>query len=457
MRYRSWSAGEQRAQDMVSTADARFWWNRHLVQSLLTIGPDAAPWCTPFIKGFVRVVDDCKIGERSFQFALISRRSRQRAGTRYNVRGADAQGDVANEVETEQIVRTPDGQSTSLLVLRGSIPLRWSQFANVKYKPKPALLGDVALMRAGFQRHFERIVLSYGGGSVVAVSLIDQVGSEQPLGSAFEQLAGALSRDLPLRYVAFDFHKECKKMKYERISVLLDAIKADVDAHTYTHSVADGSSTLSKQSGIVRVNCIDNLDRTNVVQSVVAKYSLEQQLIALGVLPRDKHVDEFAEFEKARKNTWADNADAISKQYSGTGALKNDYTRTGKRTMRGVIDDGINSATRYVLNNFRDGARQDSYDLLLGNFEPNKRFPGAKSPFGLRKISPVVYAAFFILGLAMLLVTAYRPTGDSGSALLQKLLMLVVWMLLLWATWKTALRYGNQLVDQPTLVLNSQR
>jgi hypothetical protein len=28
-----------------------------------------------------------------------------------------------------------------------------------------------------------------------------------------------------------------------------------------------------------------------------------------------------------RKNLWADNADAISMQYSGTGALKTDYTR----------------------------------------------------------------------------------------------------------------------------------
>jgi hypothetical protein len=457
MRFRSWSASEQQSYDMVSTADARFWWNRHLVQSLLAIGPDAAPWCTPFIKGFVRVVDDCKFGDKSFQFALISRRARDRAGTRYNVRGADAQGNVANEVETEQIVRTPDGQSTSLLVLRGSIPLRWSQFANIKYKPKPTLLGDVALMRAGFQRHFERVVNAYGGGSVVAVNLIDQVGAEQPLGAAFEQLAGALARDLPLRYVAFDFHRECKKMKYERIGVLLDAIKVDMDAQAYTHCVADGSSTLSKQSGVVRVNCIDNLDRTNVVQSVVAKYSLEQQLTALGVLPRGEHVDAFAEFEKARKNAWADNADAISTQYSGTGALKNDFTRTGKRTTRGVIDDGINSATRYVLNNFRDGARQDSYDLLLGNFEPNKRFPGAKSPFGQRKVSTAAFVAFFVLALLMLFITAYRPLEVRGSAWVQKVLMLVVWVLLLWATWKTALRFGNQLVDAPTLVLNSQR
>lgn len=45
----------------------------------------------------------------------------------------------------------------------------------------------------------------------------------------------------------------------------------------------------------------------------------------------------------------------MSFQYSGTGALKTDYTRTGKRSLKGAIQDGINSLTRYYLNNLRDG------------------------------------------------------------------------------------------------------
>lgn len=92
---------------------------------------------------------------------------------------------------------------------------------------------------------------------------------------------------------------------------------------------------------------------------------------------------------------WADNADYMSIQYSGTGALKTDFTRTGKRTRMGLVKDGINSMTRYWKNNFTDGFRQvtseissrqasktvlthicnhfsnlvqDSIDLLLGNY-----------------------------------------------------------------------------------------
>ena len=55
---------------------------------------------------------------------------------------------------------------------------------------------------------------------------------------------------------------------------------------------------------------------------------------------------------------WTDHANFISIAYSGTGALKTDFTRTGKRTRKGLLEDGWNSVMRYLKNNFFDGARQ---------------------------------------------------------------------------------------------------
>ena len=43
------------------------------------------------------------------------------------------------------------------------------------------------------------------------------------------------------------------------------------------------------------------------------------------------------------RESWADNADRMSILYTGTKALKTDFTRTGKRTMKGSIDDGVNA------------------------------------------------------------------------------------------------------------------
>ena len=57
---------------------------------------------------------------------------------------------------------------------------------------------------------------------------------------------------------------------------------------------------------------------------------------------------------------WTDHANFISIAYSGTGALKTDFTRTGKRTRQGLLEDGWNSVMRYLKNNFFDGARQVS-------------------------------------------------------------------------------------------------
>ena len=44
--------------------------------------------------------------------------------------------------------------------------------------------------------------------------------------------------------------------------------------------------------------------------------------------------------------------------YAGSGAMKTDFTRTGKRTRTGNLEDGYKSVTRYIKNNFFDGPRQ---------------------------------------------------------------------------------------------------
>ena len=42
--------------------------------------------------------------QRQVELVLVARRSRKRAGVRYSRRGVDAEGNVANFAETEQII-----------------------------------------------------------------------------------------------------------------------------------------------------------------------------------------------------------------------------------------------------------------------------------------------------------------------------------------------------------------
>ena len=69
------------------------------------------------------------------------------------------------------------------------------------------------------------------------------------------------------------------------------------------------------------------------------------------------------DLEEAFRNSWTNNADTCSNLYTGTPALKTDFTRTGKRTMAGRLWDGINSVTRYYVNNFTDGYYHDCLDV----------------------------------------------------------------------------------------------
>jgi len=59
--------------------------------------------------------------------------------------------------------------------------------------------------------------------------------------------------------------------------------------------------------------------------------------------------------------------------YSGTPALKTDFTRTGKRTYAGAFNDGVNSVSRYYLNNFTDGYYTDCLDFLTLNITVNSK------------------------------------------------------------------------------------
>jgi hypothetical protein len=149
----------------------------------------------------------------------------------------------------------------------------------------------------------------------------------------------------------------------------------------------------SVQRGVLRTNCMDNLDRTNVVQSLFARRA------ALLAVPgawgpaceASVLTSPHADFEAAFNNAWADNADALSMLYAGTGALKTDFTRLGKRTIAGAVADGVNSLKRYVLNNLSDGHTQDAWDLFLGRYTPARS--GATPGTAPRKAASVAARA----------------------------------------------------------------
>ncbi|XP_060896930.1 phosphatidylinositide phosphatase SAC2 isoform X2 [Labrus mixtus] len=362
--------------------DDRFFWNKHMIQDLIDLqAPEVDFWVTPIIQGFVQVEElvvnynETSDEERSspetpleevtcvddmhphFTVALISRRSRHRAGMRYKRRGVDTDGHVANYVETEQLIHV-HSHTLSFVQTRGSVPVFWSQ-AGYRYNPRPRLEKGEKETIEYFAAHFEEQLQLYK--TQVIINLVDQSGREKIIGDAY--LKQVLLYNNPnLTYVSFDFHEHCRGMKFENVQILTDAISDIITDMKWAW--VDQAGVICKQEGIFRVNCMDCLDRTNVVQAAIGRVVMEQQLKKLGVMPPEQPLP--PKCYKIYQIMWANNGDIISRQYAGTAALKGDFTRTGERKLAGVMKDGVNSANRYYLNRFRDAYRQAVIDLMMG-------------------------------------------------------------------------------------------
>jgi hypothetical protein len=67
----------------------------------------------------------------------------------------------------------------------------------------------------------------------------------------------------------------------------------------------------------------------------------------------------------AHRGLWADNGDALSKIYAGTGALNTSVTRSGKRSFASLISDASKSVGRAIQATFNDSDKQASIELFL--------------------------------------------------------------------------------------------
>eukprot|EP00040_Diaphanoeca_grandis_P023040 m.124783 g.124783 ORF g.124783 m.124783 type:complete len:617 (+) comp29081_c0_seq1:162-2012(+) len=429
-------------------ADKRFCWNSFLTSHVSFDIPEMNRFKLPIMCGFVGVGGPATVNGKRLELILISRRSVHRTGTRFNKRGIDRQGNVANFVETEQIVKV-ENHHLAYVQTRGSIPLFWRQIPDLRYKP-PVVISKDEDHDTAAKKHFEHQTSVYGRQAII--SLIDNKGHESSL---YQGLAGCVSRlgNIDVTFFPFDFHKECSRMRWDRLSILMDRVRDEHQKHdsfiAHSDKAADVVQIVSFQQGVFRSNCIDCLDRTNVVQNMLAKEALDVQLQRVGVLSATDSVNQHSVLLSLIHNMWADNADALSVQYAGSHALKTDYTRTGRRSTRGVFKDLYCSILRYYKNNFTDGFKQDGMNLLLGNYRVNPN-EGVGVPASFKRSSAVkqtaLSGALLVFCLGLLLLSALVPEGVPFVDHFVKFLSGVSLFLVI-----TIFRRRKQLVNNPQL------
>lgn len=385
-------------------------WNSYMIDPLLNFRSrlsthererlDNSRILTSVIRGFAGTLAIPAAGLRISHIAsnlpssltVISRLSSRRAGTRFNSRGIDDDGNVANFVETETILWSPPGFTFSYTQARGSVPIFWEQTPGlIPGQQKIEISRSFEATQHAFDRHFDFLELNYGAVHVVNL-LSDTKNSELSLSSEFRKhvakrsdghhYGSSMSFDhYLLRMTDFDFHAEARgPLGYEVSSQIYEILKRALDGFGYSLIETDNNERKSslpsrdrevprvilQQEGIFRTNCLDCLDRTNLVQTIISLMALEMYLHQRGG-------DMVPEIRMKHSTLWADNGDALSKVYAGTGALKSSFTRHGKMSLAGAFADARKSATRLYVNNFADKARQNTIDILLGRLSTQVR------------------------------------------------------------------------------------
>ncbi|XP_043495693.1 synaptojanin-1 isoform X1 [Polistes fuscatus] len=357
--YFSWTSGQQESLDITLSAqkrskstitDNRFFWNRMLHIHLLRYGVDTSQWLLKAMCGSVEI-RTVYVGHRQARAVLVSRLSCERAGTRFNVRGTNDDGHVANFVETEQAIYL-DNEVTSYVQTRGSVPLFWEQPGIQVGSHKVKISRGFEASKPAFDRHLTMIKQRYGQQVIVNLlgsSLIGSKEGEAMLSQLF-QTHHNMSEHKDVPHILFDYHQECRGGNLKNLSKL----KAKVEKYLESFSLfyAAGKNVILEQTGTIRTNCLDCLDRTNCVQTFFALELLAQQLSLLKLLEKQQMV---SRFEEVFRQMWIYNGNEVSKIYAGTGAIQGSSK----------LLDGARSAARTIQNNLLDSSKQEAIDILL--------------------------------------------------------------------------------------------
>ncbi|XP_064585388.1 synaptojanin-1 isoform X6 [Zonotrichia leucophrys gambelii] len=334
------------------TTDNRFFWNQSLHLHLKHYGVSCDEWLLRLMCGGVEI-RTIYAAHKQAKACLISRLSCERAGTRFNVRGTNDDGHVANFVETEQVIYLDDSVS-SFIQIRGSVPLFWEQPGLQVGSHRVRMSRGFEANAPAFDRHFQTLKNLYG--KQIIVNLLGAKEGEHMLSKAFQSHLKASEHSADIKMVNFDYHQMVKGGKAEKLhSVLKPQVQKFLECGFFYF---DGKEVKRSQSGTVRTNCLDCLDRTNSVQAFLGLEMLTKQLEVLGLAEKPQLV---TRFQEVFRSMWSVNGDSVSKIYAGTGALEG-------KAKAGKLKDGARSVTRTIQNNFFDSSKQEAIDvLLLGN------------------------------------------------------------------------------------------
>ncbi|XP_020240406.1 phosphoinositide phosphatase SAC3 isoform X2 [Cajanus cajan] len=405
--------------------ETMFVWNEFLTRGIRN-HLQSTIWTVALVYGFFKQ-ETLSISGREFILTLIARRSRHFAGTRYLRRGVNEKGRVANDVETEQIVfeDVPEGlpvQICSVVQNRGSIPLFWSQeTSRLNLKPD-IILSKKDQNYQATRLHFENLAKRYGN-PIIILNLIksyERKPRESILRSEFGNAIDFINKDSSEESRLRFLHWDLKHFQSKATNVLLllgkvaayaltltgflycqvspsprseDSIKwpsinfqptrhvdpENEDANNLErkpsgeNNLANGDHFVKPpmfQRGVLRTNCIDCLDRTNVAQYAYGLAALGHQLHALGIIEHLK-IDLDDPLSDDLMGFYERMGDTLAHQYGGSAAHNKIFSeRRGQWKAATQSQEFFRTLQRYYSNAYMDAEKQNAINLFLGHFQP---------------------------------------------------------------------------------------
>ncbi|KAH7852684.1 hypothetical protein Vadar_027874 [Vaccinium darrowii] len=195
------------------------------------------------------------------------------------------------------------------------------------------------------------------------------LGSERCLTcTCFENVAGAAADQFPTRDCDVDLEENGNNEDVDSLVVKLRG----------ANNVANGNQSLNAsmfQKGVLRTNCIDCLDRTNVAQYAYGLAALGKQLRSLGVLDTtkididDPLADELMWFYERM-------GDTLAHQYGGSAAHNKIFSqRRGQWKAATQSQEFFRTLQRYYSNAYMDAEKQNAINVFLGYFQPQEGKP----------------------------------------------------------------------------------
>eukprot|EP01062_Namystynia_karyoxenos_P013847 TRINITY_DN14970_c0_g1_i1.p1 TRINITY_DN14970_c0_g1~~TRINITY_DN14970_c0_g1_i1.p1 ORF type:complete len:1648 (+),score=568.63 TRINITY_DN14970_c0_g1_i1:128-4945(+) len=287
-------------------------WNHSLRQPFREGG--VGDWCVVLLQGLAQghraadrdLMNECYVG-------LLTRRSSLNPAARQLAEQglSEEYSQPGNECESELLVYTLRERSlgdpsaaagapakwvkevrwASHLVRRGAVPVAWRGEGGA---PR---LGEDPFRGCG--DYWKRVMRRYGGGTpVVCLSLLRRARghAEQRLGVAYEQSLVQAKKGLNLRGCEVRHFDMLAQQEQKGPEAMAEALWADLRELLPAHGVSSGVLEFSKahgtlvgmerrqqQQGLLRLNCTDALDRTNLAAFLISLQAAAELARSVGV------------------------------------------------------------------------------------------------------------------------------------------------------------------------------